>query len=287
MNSYEEKKHKSTIMQNEFSMLQKIILAVAIMTVLIIFVYFCNIPDPNMILIAGVVLCSALFGYCGGITSGVIMLLYELFFISTEYDIQKFSVCLFGIVANMMLVCSLKHEGIKTFKDVELLTEQLKEENANLQIILTQDTLTEIQNRIALRRDYLSYNNRELTVMMLDLDNLKVINDTYGHEAGDRALRKTGALIKNTFGTNRCYRYGGDEFLVICPDLSETDFREKLDRMMKSKPSFEINKMSVDIDFSIGYIHGNVKDTDGLRQFFFAADKRMYASKSAKQQKTL
>ena len=85
---------------------------------------------------------------------------------------------------------------------------------------------------------------------MLDLDNLKTINDTYGHEAGDRALQETGMFLANTFGSNCCYRYGGDEFLVICPDLSETEFREKRYMMMKSKPSFKMNGNSVDVEFS-------------------------------------
>ena len=291
--NFKWKKHKSTIMQNEFSTLTKIIFSTAIMAVLIIFVYCCNIPNSNMILIAGLVLSSAVFDYGGGITAGIIMLFYTLFFFSTEHsvicfteqNIQKFFACFVGIAANLLLVCSLKREEIKAFKDVELLAEKLKHENENLQIISMQDGLTGLQNRLALRRDYDLYNNRELTVMMLDLDNFKIINDTYGHEAGDRALQKTGALLANTFGINYCYRYGGDEFLVICPDLSEAEFREKLNSMMKSKPSFNINGMSVDVEFSVGYIHDIVKDAECLRQFLFVADKRMYVSKNAKQQK--
>ena len=282
--------HKSTLMQTEFPMHQKILFSIAIMAVLIIFVYFCNIPNPNMILIAGLVLCSAVFGYGGGITAGIIMLFYTLFFFSTEnsfisfteQNIQKVFVSLIGIVADLFLICSLKREEIKAFKSIKLLTEKLKHENKNLQVSSMQDSLTEIQNRLALRRDFDLYNNRELTVMMIDLDNFKMINDTYGHAAGDRALRETGVLLAKAFGKNYCYRYGGDEFLVICPDLSETEFREKLNNMLKSKPSININGNSINIDFSYGYFHGTVKDTEDLRQFISLADKRMYKVKNAK-----
>ena len=285
------KRHKSTIMQNEYSTFKKIIFTIVIMEVLIAFVYFCNIPNPNMILIAGLVLCSAVFGYGGGITAGIIMLFYTLFFFSTDHslirftelNLQKFFVSLAGIVANLLLVCSLKREEIEAFEDVKLLTEKLKHENENLQIISMQDVLTGLQNRLALRQDYDTYRDCKLTVMMLDLDNLKTINDTYGHEAGDRALQETGMFLANTFGSNCCYRYGGDEFLVICPDLSEAEFREKLDRLMQSKPSFKMNGNSVDVEFSVGYIHDTVKDAESLRQFFFIADKRMYEEKNAKQ----
>ena len=118
--------------------------------------------------------------------------------------------------------------------------------------------------------------------MMIDLDNFKTINDTYGHDAGDRALRETGLLLAKAFGKNYCYRYGGDEFLVICPDLSETEFREKLNNMLKSKPSININGQTVNIDFSVGYVHGTVKDRESLRHFLSDADKRMYEVKNAK-----
>ena len=285
------KQHTPTLMQLEFSTLKKIIFTFVIMSVLIAFVYFYNIPDPNMILIAGLVLCSAVFGYGGGITAGVIMLLYTLFFFSTEHsfihfteqNIQKVFVTIIGIVADLLLVCSLKREEIKAFKDVKFLTEKLQNENENLQIISMQDVLTGLQNRLALRRDYDSYKNRELTVMMLDLDNFKIINDTYGHAEGDKVLKKTGELLAKTFGKDYCYRYGGDEFLVLCPDLSESEFIEKLNDMMKSKPSFNINEISVNVEFSFGYVHDLVRDIEDLRQFFSLADQRMYAAKNAKQ----
>lgn len=282
--------HNSTLMQTEFPMPQKILFSIAIMAVLILFVYFCNIPNPNMILITGLVFCSAVFGCGGGITAGIIMFFYTLFFYSTEHSfihfteqsIQNVFVSLIGIVADLLLVCSLKREEITAFKYIKLFTEKLKHENKNLQVSSMQDSLTEIQNRLALRRDFDLYNNCELTVMMIDLDNFKMINDTYGHAAGDRALWETGVLLAKTFGKNYCYRYGGDEFLVICPDLSETEFRIKLNNMLKLKSSFNVNGKSVNIDFSYGYVHDTVKDIQDLRQLISLADKRMYEVKNAK-----
>lgn len=283
--------YKSTLMLTKHSMPKTFLFTVVIMAILIMFVYFCNVPNPNMILITGLVLCSAAFGYGGGITAGVIMLFYTLFFYSTEHsfihfteqNIQNVFVSLIGIFADLLLVCSLKGKEIKEFKDIKLFTEKLKQENKNLQVISMQDSLTEIQNRLALRRDFDLYNNRELTVMMIDLDNFKTINDTYGHTAGDSALQEMGVLLARTFGKNYCYRYGGDEFLVVCPDLSKTQFLEKLKIMLKSKPIINIDGKTVNVDFSVGYVYGKVKDTESLRQFLTIADKRMYASKNKKQ----
>ena len=63
----ETKQHKPTLMQIQFKLPTKIIATIVIMVVLIAIVYFFKIPNPNMILIAGLVLCSALFGFGGGI----------------------------------------------------------------------------------------------------------------------------------------------------------------------------------------------------------------------------
>jgi ABC-type polysaccharide/polyol phosphate export permease len=75
-----KKEHKATLMQLQVGLPVKILASVAIMTVLIVFVYYFNIPNPNMILIAGLVLCSAMFGFGGGIVAAVIMFFYRKLF---------------------------------------------------------------------------------------------------------------------------------------------------------------------------------------------------------------
>ena len=77
---------KTTLMQLQVSLPKKIILTVVIMFTLILLVYQFNIPNPNMILIAGLVLCSALFGFGGGIVAAIIMFGYSLFFFSTDHS---------------------------------------------------------------------------------------------------------------------------------------------------------------------------------------------------------
>ena len=120
-------------MQLQVSLSRKIILTIAIMITLILFVFYFKVPNPNMILIAGLVLCSALFGYGGGIVAALIMLGYTLFFFSTDnnfteftpQNMQKVIVSLIGIVADMVFVCSLKKEEIREFEVVDKLTKQL------------------------------------------------------------------------------------------------------------------------------------------------------------------
>ena len=286
------KKHdfKITLLQLQVSLFKKIVYSFVLMALLIVFVYFCNIPNPNIILISGLVLCSALFGFGGGVTAGVIMFVYTLFFFSTDnsfihftsQNLQKVFVSFVGIIADMLLVCFLKRAEVQAFTEVKSITEKLHDENERLQEISLIDALTGVQNRMALRKEYDSYRECEVTVMMIDIDKFKMINDNYGHVAGDRVLKETGTLLSSVFGKSNCFRYGGDEFLVICPETSEKDFRIKLDEMMKNKPKTEVDGKSVAIDYSVGIASGTLKEADSLRRLFYLADERMYDDKHRK-----
>lgn len=262
-------------------------MTVAIMAILIGGVYAFDIPNPNMILIAGLVVCSALFGYPGGATAGVIMALYTLYFFSTGNDFVSFTpvnltkvlVSMFGIVVDMVFVCALKRREMLTFREVDKLTEDLKRDNELLQQASMIDSLTTIRNRFALRRDYAGYAGQNVYVLLMDMDEFKSINDTYGHDMGDFFLRETGKLLARVFGQGHCYRYGGDEFLVICPGMAEAEFVAKLNEVLESRPSMEADGQALRPNYSYGYTCGRVRENDDLRNLFTAADERMYAMK--------
>ncbi len=139
-----DKLRKTTLMQLQVSLPKKMILTILIMSALILFVYVGNVPNPNMILIAGLVLCSALFGYGGGIVAAVIMLGYTLFFFSTDYSFTQFTpqnmkkviVSMIGITADMLFVCALKRAEIREFKVANELTGQLNIQKETLSSLL-------------------------------------------------------------------------------------------------------------------------------------------------------
>lgn len=282
-----EKSRKTTLMQLEASLPQKILITAAIMMTLILCVYNFNIPNPNMILIAGLVLCSALFGFGGGIVASVIMLGYTLFFFSTDNsftqftpeNLQKVVVSLIGITVDMLLVCLLKRAEVRAFRKVDSLTKDLYHENEKLHNMSLTDALTGIRNRMGLRQAFDSYQGHEVVVMMMDLNDFKMINDTYGHEEGDRILRETGELLAKTFGQENCYRYGGDEFLIIVPDISYSDFYEKINSIRLKKPL--IGEFA-SAEFSIGYVREMVTDPETLRTLISNADEKMYEEKRDK-----
>ena len=116
-----------TLPQLQVSLPKRVILTVLIMAMLIMFVFFFNIPNPNMILIAGLVICSALFCYGGGVVAGVIMFFYTLYFFSTGHsfteftpeNLQKVGVSLVGIAVDMVFVCALKRAEMHAFAQVD------------------------------------------------------------------------------------------------------------------------------------------------------------------------
>jgi diguanylate cyclase (GGDEF)-like protein len=170
--------------------------------------------------------------------------------------------------------------------EVGVLTTSFKKLISNLNVYIKNlndmayvDTLTGIGNRLALRRDYDSYQGHEVTVMMMDLNGFKLINDTRGHDEGDRVLREIGKLLLDTFGMEHCYRYGGDEFLVILQDVSSSEFNEKLKSLEQNKPAIDNTTTA---GFSIGFTRAFVNDSDMLRDMISKADEKMYESKREK-----
>ena len=270
-----------------FPVWAELIITAAVMAVLIFVVYRFSIPNPNMILIAGLVICSSLFGYAGGIPAGVIMLGYTLFFFSTGNDFVSFNeqntrkviVSLIGIVIDLVFVCELKRRRDAAFREIRGLTDLLSEDNHRLQEASKIDGLTQLYNRLALRLQYPAYTDLPVHVMMLDIDNFKQINDSFGHAAGDEALLETGKLLADCFGRQDCYRYGGDEFLVIVPHLSTAEFDERLARLTQHPPRITAKGQTIEIGYSVGSIQATVGSKHPLRDLIAAADERMYEAK--------
>ena len=170
--------------------------------------------------------------------------------------------------------------------EVGVLTASFKKLIMNLNVYIKNlndmayiDALTGIGNRLALRRDYDAYQGHEVTVLMLDLNDFKLINDTRGHEEGDRVLQEIGKLLSDTFGKEYCYRYGGDEFLAIVPDMEEQDFNRKLEALKQNSPAMDDGSRA---DFSVGFVRGLLTDTDTLRKLISRADEKMYEKKRDK-----
>ena len=121
-------------------------------------------------------------------------------------------------------------------------------------------------------------------VIMLDLDDFKQVNDTFGHKVGDRMLREVAALVHSQLREyDFLARYAGDEFVAIVPDVAADQLEELRERIEKLVSEFGIDVRSqgrARVGISVGSaVYG--KDGQTLDQLLVAADQAMYHVKSA------
>jgi diguanylate cyclase (GGDEF)-like protein/PAS domain S-box-containing protein len=161
---------------------------------------------------------------------------------------------------------------------------------SRLEHLSNTDSLTGLLNRRALT-DSLNYEIdrakryfSELSLILCDIDNFKEINDTYGHEAGDRALQTISSLLKTILRkTDIAGRHGGDEFMLILPETSIKGAENLADKLLSSVRGTSLplkNDRSIRLSMSIG-ISGLEAGTDSTDTFMKRADEAMYASKQA------
>jgi len=141
------------------------------------------------------------------------------------------------------------------------------------------DPLTGLKNRRVLRKVVENIKGKEGVVVFLDIDKFKSINDNFGHSIGDKCLVEVAKELKKTFRSDdELFRYGGDEFLIIIPDLSVEQVKKRLDDLrmiMKNK------RFGVKISFSYGL--SKFDKNKSFDTILNEADKRMYKAKNNKQ----
>ena len=145
---------------------------------------------------------------------------------------------------------------------------------------LYHDALTDSYNRLYFE-DALKDKTDPAGVAVLDLDDFKLINDTYGHQAGDDALRMlvsaVTACVRNR--SDALVRYGGDEFLLIFPHIPEHVFIKRLEQIRATVQALHmIEYPDLHLTVSIGGVYGTCTLDPGIRQ----ADKLLYQAKECR-----
>lgn len=150
----------------------------------------------------------------------------------------------------------------------------------------TLDPLTNVYNRRYFNRvieQEISRSKRykhQIGFMMIDIDNFKQINDTKGHETGDRILQKVAKLlVEQVRGSDIVIRYGGDEFLIVLIQ-TDTDNETIRQRIIKTVEEHNIDLLGVSV--SIGAVNWQPKDKTSLAAVLAEADRRMYTAKKRK-----
>lgn len=177
------------------------------------------------------------------------------------------------------------------FRIIELHRE-LRLVNEQLTIQATIDPLTKAFNRrrgkeiLASELDRVLRKKQDLSILMIDLDKFKDINDTYGHEAGDIVLCEA---IQRFSRESRMYdcvvRWGGDEIVIICPHTSRdkiVTIAERLRMAIVSKPVQIDKNVRLTISASIGTATACIGTEICISDLIASADKMLYKVKAAK-----
>jgi len=182
------------------------------------------------------------------------------------------------------------HESIFSFLEIAIENirkkELLRHFNEKLSDLYVHDGLTGLYNRFGFERfapetyARLMRKYGSALVLFTDLDDMKVINDRFGHEAGDTALRKVAEILKaNCAEEDFIMRYGGDEFVVIAGGV-RADLK---DRLLASADSWNTcSGLPYSVDMSIGAVLSEKKDRRTLDECIREADALMYEIKQAR-----
>lgn len=148
------------------------------------------------------------------------------------------------------------------------------------------DHLTQLYNRSVMDdmlRKELQRSHRTgdpLSVFLIDLDNFKAVNDHKGHGVGDQVLRQTAQfLLNHTRAYDHVGRWGGDEFIVLCPNLTPTDGKQYAERLRDAFTQLEFSQHH-DITLSIGIVTSDEQTHYNSKNLFTAADNALYRSKN-------
>ena len=171
-------------------------------------------------------------------------------------------------------------------KRLSILNEQLIEEKKWHKIAYV-DALTEVKNKMAYMENV---NNLErnlprdsrVSVIMIDIDNFKNVNDTMGHKSGDELLKNVATALKRNFFDSGCvvYRVGGDEFVVIALDIDPEFLKSIVDNINETK---EFTALGYSV--SIGYSDVDLYENNAFERALARADEKMYQMKEEKQYK--
>ncbi len=151
------------------------------------------------------------------------------------------------------------------------------------------DALTRIYNRhtfderlvheLKRRQRY----GHDLSLLMVDLDHFKEVNDTYGHQAGDMVLREIGAILYSAIrSTDLAARYGGEEFVVLLPHTTEKDAHMLAERIRKrvADTNFTFNGKQFTITASIGVASVETGSLNKEQDLVLKADEALYQAKN-------
>lgn len=194
-----------------------------------------------------------------------------------------------GFPLNIVQFNSVDHNFEKVYRKMEVAEFNIINqkawqagENLNLLLSSTTDKLTGVPNRAQLDKqmDKLTGKVKPLSVIMMDIDHFKKVNDTYGHDVGDLVLKQFALTIKKSMRpVDILGRFGGEEFMVICnAEINEAmEIAERLRQAVVADPVKISDSREIPITASFGVAEYEAGDTS--KTILKRADNALYQAK--------
>lgn len=205
-------------------------------------------------------------------------------FVNGNYGVvNEFSYKLFifnSIVIPLLITPILSYKLIQLGHNRSILIDKLE-------YLSKYDDLTAIKNRrYTLELGKMEYDlskryNINFSVILIDFDYFKEINDNYGHQVGDASLIKISNIISNTVRKSDIFgRYGGDEFILFCP-YTDIDFAYAVANKIKDSlnKNLKILDFSIKMSASLGCATLNLNNNESIKDLIHKADNALYKAK--------
>ncbi len=189
-----------------------------------------------------------------------------------------------------VVVLGDSHDGnTRMLKSIRDVTEERKIQE-KLKFLATVDSLSGLYNRAEFmnlaKAEFAraKMNNEDLSLLIMDLDNFKIINDTFGHAAGDEVIREMGRMIMTSFRkTDIAGRIGGEEFAVVLKNASLEDAKKVAEKFCETvamrKVIYGEQEISFTVSIGVAGIRGSTGDND-IEYILKMADNALYKAKA-------
>jgi diguanylate cyclase (GGDEF)-like protein len=204
--------------------------------------------------------------------------------LSASVAIRHFTVA-FAFIFGAFILYSLRASRLQS--KVEHAQAELEESHSHLSEIAHLDSLTEVSNRrsfdqfLAMEWGRAQRARQPLSLLLIDVDHFKRINDTWGHQAGDQCLRHTARVLRAALErpADVIARYGGDEFAILLAETGSLGASTVAARIRSAIAEDAAAGNTYLTTVSIGISTWNAEDKAGPDQLIFAADRALYTAK--------
>lgn len=189
-------------------------------------------------------------------------------------------------------VFKLNHQKDHLITQLSLSNKKLEDSNEEIRMMSITDSLTGLYNRRFFDHSFPNELNRAkrnkypLSLVLIDVDNFKYINDTYGHPYGDKFLNFVAKILKQSIrrANDIIVRLGGDEFAAILSNMDILDVNALCDYI---RAEFKKENEHSNVTLSIGIIYISPGNEDDLKKIISAADRMLYQAKEGGRNKVI